>query len=125
KIIINDTIHGPNFWTGRGFGINLAQADGFGESPSNPRPPTRSPHNAQMTLLARAGVPGLVLWALVLVSWGGMMVRAMLVARARGHKQWADLFLFVTCYATSIIINPTFDRALHGSEEGIARLSRV
>ena len=28
-IIINDTIHGPNFWTGRGFGINLADADGF------------------------------------------------------------------------------------------------
>jgi hypothetical protein len=38
EIIIDDTIHGPNFWTGRGFGINLAQADGFGESPSNPRP---------------------------------------------------------------------------------------
>ena len=28
-IIINDTIYGPNFWTGRGFGMNLADADGF------------------------------------------------------------------------------------------------
>ena len=28
-IIINDTFHGPNFWTGRGFGLNLADADGF------------------------------------------------------------------------------------------------
>jgi hypothetical protein len=120
-VIINDTLHGPNFWTGRGFGLNLADADGFSETrdPSNPRPPTRSPHNAQMTLLARAGVPGLVLWALVLVSWGGMMVRAMLVARARGHKQWADLFLFVTCYAMSIIINATFDVALEGPMQGI------
>ena len=28
-MIINDTFRGPNFWTGRGFGINLADADGF------------------------------------------------------------------------------------------------
>ena len=48
-----------------------------------------------MTMLARAGVPGLVLWVLVLVSWFGMLMRAMLTARARGHEQWADLFLFI------------------------------
>ena len=87
--------------------------------PSNPRAPTRSPHSAHMTLLARAGVPGVVLWSLVLISWGGMMLRAMLVARARGHKQWAELFLFVTCYAISIIINATVDVTLEGPMQGI------
>src|SRR5262249_43450720 len=25
--IVNDTIYGPHFWTGRGFGLNLADAD--------------------------------------------------------------------------------------------------
>jgi O-Antigen ligase len=120
-VIINDTLHGPSFWTGRGFGLNLADADGFAETgdPSNPRPPTRSPHNAHMTLLARAGVPGVVLWALVLISWGGMMLRAMLVARARGHEQWSGVFLFVTCYAISIIINATVDVTLEGPVQGI------
>jgi O-Antigen ligase len=120
-IIINDTIHGPNFWTGRGFGINLADADGFGGTgdPRHPRPPTRSPHNAHMTLLARAGIPGLVLWVLVLVSWFGMLMRAILTARARGHKQWADLFLFVVCYAMAILINATFDVVLEGPMQGI------
>ena len=29
QIIINDTIHGPNFWTGRGFGLNLADGRRF------------------------------------------------------------------------------------------------
>ena len=72
-----------------------------------------------MTLLARAGVPGVVLWSLVLISWGGMMLRAMLAARARGHKQWAELFLFVTCYAISIIINSTVDVTLEGPMQGI------
>jgi hypothetical protein len=120
-IIINDTIHGPNFWTGRGFGLNLADADGFGGTgdPRNPRPPLRSPHNAHMTLLARAGIPGLVLWALVLVSWFGMLMNAMLAARARGHERWVELFLFVACYAMAILINASFDVALEGPVQGI------
>jgi O-Antigen ligase len=120
-IIINDTFLGPNFWTGRGFGINIADADGFGGTgdPRNPRPPLRSPHNAHMTLLARGGVPGVVLWALVLISWGGMLMKATLSARARGHKEWADLFLFVLCYVAAILINATFDVALEGPMQGI------
>ncbi len=121
EVIINDTFHGPSFWTGRGFGLNLADADGFAgtSDPGNPRPPTRSPHNAHMTILARAGMPGVVLWSLVLLSWLGMMLRAMLVARARGHKQWSDLFLWVICYVTAIVINGTFDVTLEGPMQGI------
>ena len=72
-----------------------------------------------MTLLARAGVPGLVLWSLVLISWATMMLRAMLVARTRGDKQWADFFLFVFCYAASILINAFFDVTLEGPMQGI------
>jgi hypothetical protein len=120
EIIINDTIYGPNFWTGRGFGINLADADGFaGTDPLNPGAPTRSPHNAHMTVLARAGVPGLVLWSIVLISWFGMLLNAIFSARARGHEQWAGLFLFVMCYATAIIINATFDVTLEGPMQGV------
>jgi hypothetical protein len=120
-IIVEDTLDGPHFWSGRGFGLNLAEADGFlgtGDA-NNARPPTRSPHSVHMTLLARAGMPGIVLWCLVLLSWSCTMLRAMLIARARGHKQWADLFLFVICYAASIIINASFDVALEGPMQGI------
>ena len=123
NVIIDDTFGGPHFWTGRGFGLNLAEADGYAGTPdpSNPRPlaPLRSPHNAHMTLLARTGVPGLVLWALVLISWGGMMAKAIIVARTRGHGQWADLFLFIACYAAAILINATFDVVLEGPMQGI------
>jgi hypothetical protein len=118
NIIIDDTIYGPSFWTGRGFGINLGDADGFGWS-GDPGPPTRSPHNVHMTLLARAGVPGLVLWSIVLISWIGMQLNAMFSARARGQERWARLFLFVTCYAASIIIGATFDVTLEGPMQGI------
>ena len=120
-IIINDTIHGSNYWTGRGFGINLADADGFGGNSDSrhPRPPTRSPHSAHMNLLARAGVPGLVLWAAVLVSWFGMLMRAMLTARARGHERWLELFVFVVCYEMAILINASFDVVIEGPMQGI------
>jgi hypothetical protein len=113
--IIKDALYGPYFWTGRGFGLNLAHADGQ----ATPEEDERSPHNVNMTLLARAGVPGLALWSLMLISWATMMMRAMLVARTRGHKQWADLFLFVICYAASILINAFVDVTLEGPMQGI------
>jgi hypothetical protein len=72
-----------------------------------------------MTLLARAGIPGVVLWALVLVSWLGMLMKTMLTARARGHERWVELFLFVVCYAIAILINATFDVTLEGPMQGI------
>jgi hypothetical protein len=120
-VIINDTFHGPSFWTGRGFGINLADADGFGGTGDsrNPHPPLRSPHNAHMTLLARSGVPGAVLWLLVLLSWGGTMLNAIVTARIRGDERWVEVFLFAVCYAASIIINATFDVTLEGPMQGI------
>jgi hypothetical protein len=117
-VILNDTLHGPSFWTGRGFGLNLADADGFAGTDES-LAPSRSPHNAHMTLLARAGVPGVALWSLLLLSWGGMLLKAMFVARGRGHTHWANLFLWVLCYATSIIINATFDVTLEGPMQGI------
>ena len=43
----------------------------------------------------------------------------MLTARARGHERWAELFLFVVCYAMSILINATFDVTLEGPMQGI------
>lgn len=120
-IIINDTIHGPHFWTGRGFGINLALADGFAGTDYllQGRPVTRSPHSVHMTMLARAGVPGLVLWVLVLVSWFAMMAKSFMVAKLRGEQQWSGLFLFIGCYVTAILINASFDVALEGPIQGI------
>ena len=64
--IIKYTINGKLFWTGKGFGINLADDDGFKLDAEST---LRSPHNGHMTILARMGVPGLVLWVLVQLSW--------------------------------------------------------
>jgi len=118
-IIIKDTVFGPHFWTGRGFGLNLADADGFQDRADPDTPLLRNPHNVQMTMLARAGVPGVALWAAILAAWFGMVMHAMLTARRRGQVEWGGLFLFVACYVMSIIINASFDVALEGPMQGI------
>src|SRR5271170_3801473 len=117
--IVNDTVFGQNFWTGRGFGINLADADGFQDGDHPDRPPLRSPHNVQMTLLARAGVPGLALWGAFLTTWLITILGAMFAARRRGQTQWASLFLFVACYAAAFVVNASFDVVLEGPIQGI------
>jgi hypothetical protein len=117
NLIVNNTVYGPYFWTGRGFGLNLAEADGFGAI--RLAHPLRSPHNVHMTILARAGMPGLALWWAFLASWFGMMMRAMWIARRRGQTDWAALFLFIACYAMAIVINATFDVTLEAPMQGV------
>jgi hypothetical protein len=118
--IIDYTFNGPYFWTGRGFGLNIAIADGYSNwTPKSGRPPLRSPHNVSMTLLARSGVPGVTLWLGVLASWFATMMRTMWVARRRGEPEWTGLFLFVGCYVASILINASTDPALEAPMQGI------
>ena len=38
-------------------------------------PPLRSPHNGHLTILARAGVPGLLLWGLTQLGWAVAVLR--------------------------------------------------
>lgn len=118
-IIMKNTVFGPNFWTGRGFGLNLADADGFQDRRDPNSPQLRSPHNVHMTILARAGVPGAALWLLFLAGWFGLLTNAMFAARRRRQPEWAGLFLFTICYVTSVVINATFDVALEGPMQGI------
>lgn len=115
QTIENYTFNGEYFWTGKGFGVNLAEADGFVVGTENrDAPPLRSPHNANLTMLARAGVPGLVLWVSMLASWLFMMLSSALTARRDGHAEWSAYFVFVSCYGLAAIIDSSFDVALEG-----------
>jgi hypothetical protein len=120
NMIIENTVFGPHFWTGRGFGLNIALADGFSDwTDRSLGPPLRSPHNVQMTMLARAGVPGVTLWFGVVLSWFWMMMHATRTARRHGQIEWAGLFLFLGCYVGSIVINASFDPVLEGPMQGV------
>jgi len=48
-----------------------------------------------------------------------LMLRAMLTAYLRRQTQWRNLFLWIFCYVTAIVINATFDVTLEGPMQGI------
>ncbi|RXT55130.1 hypothetical protein B6S44_10950 [Bosea sp. Tri-44] len=113
------TFHGPYFWTGKGFGINLALADGFVVGLELGGPVLRSPHNVHMTYLGRGGVPGLTLWLLTIGTWIIALLRAAHIAWRRGDLDWARYFIFLVCYLSAIVIDASFDVALEGPMLGI------
>ena len=73
-----------------------------------------------MTLLARAGVPGVVLWSIVLISWVGMHAeRDAFRSRTRTRAMGRACSCSSSATPTSIIINATFDVTLEGPMQGI------
>ncbi|HYO11052.1 MAG TPA: O-antigen ligase family protein [Tepidisphaeraceae bacterium] len=116
KSIVDYTVHGPYFWTGKGFGINLADDDGFQVSSEGS---LRSPHSVHMTVLARMGVPGLVLWITMIGVWVFSMFDAYLRCRRRGQQRWAGAFLFLLAYYLAFVINGSFDVFIEGPMGGI------
>ena len=117
--IVHYTFHGTYFWTGKGFGQSLAEVDGFIVGEENGGPLLRSPHNAHLTMLARSGVPGLVLWVAMNLLWFVTLLRGLLVAGRRGDLVWRGIFLWLSCYCAAILIDASFDVALEGPMLGI------
>ena len=117
--IMSYTVHGQYFWTGKGFGINLADSDGFQVIEPGTAQLLRSPHNSHLTMLARAGVPGIILWAVLNLSWGGAMAWNVLQSRWRGEVGWSRFLMFVFGYWLAIVIDSAFDVALEGPMLGI------
>jgi O-antigen ligase len=115
-VIMDYTVFGEHFWMGKGFGINLADDDGF---QCNEDGSVRSPHNAHMTFLARTGVPGLLIWGLVLLSWAAGITRAYIQSRAARDLRWSGLFLILGTYWLACLINASFDVFLEGPMGGI------
>ncbi|ABF44100.1 O-antigen ligase family protein [Deinococcus geothermalis] len=116
--IVNYTVHGPYFWTGKGYGINLANADGY---QINLRDPSklRSPHNGTLNILARSGVPGLLAWVLLQGLFAVSLLRAYRRAVRAGQDTWAKLNLWVLAYWAAFIVNASFDVYLEGPQGGI------
>lgn len=112
------TFSGPYYWSGKGFGVNLAESDGFAGS-ENIGPPLRSPHNSHLTMLARAGVPGLALWGLLGLAWLATTTRCMRRAWRHGDEAWGNLMLLIVGYWLSIAIDAAFDVAIEGPMLGV------
>ena len=114
--IVRYTFAGKYFWLGKGFGINLASDDGYQVMGDES---LRSPHNGHLTVLARMGVPGLLLWTILQGMFAIRCLSAYIRAR-RIRQDWqANLDLWLLSYWLAFMINSTFGVALESPQGGI------
>lgn len=103
-------------WKGKGFGVNLRIDDGI---QSDPTDRLRSPHNGHLTILARMGLPGIVLWGCLQLAWLLALARRAIRARKRGQVFWSNLLLWLIGYWAAFLVNASFDVFLEGPQGGI------
>jgi O-Antigen ligase len=114
--IVHYTVMGEYFWTGKGFGVNLADDDGF-QVLNNSE--LRSPHSGHMTFLARTGVPGFLLWIALLASYARLLLSRIKHSKLTGDHNWTKIFVFLLAYWVALLINASFDVFLEGPMGGI------
>ena len=114
--IVDYTVYGKYFWHGKGFGVNLADDDGYQVHKDGQ---LRSPHNVHMTILARMGVPGAIAWIVMHGTWLYCMWRAYRLARRGKQEAWAGVFLFLFAYYAAFMVNGSFDVFIEGPMGGI------
>jgi hypothetical protein len=114
--ILDYTFHGQYFWKGKGFGVNLADDDGFQVEADHS---LRNPHNGHLTMLARGGVPMLGLWILCQLTLGYGLITSAWSARQRGEKHWFNLLAFLFIYWMAFLINASFDVFIESPVGGI------
>ncbi|MCC7208687.1 MAG: hypothetical protein IT323_15375 [Anaerolineae bacterium] len=112
--IIDYTYHGPYFWGGKGYGINLSLSDGFAVTNTDA---LRSPHNGHMTILARSGVPGFFAWLLFLISAAIRLAREGYVRRNTRPGE-AKVAAWLLAYLAAFMIMTAFDVFLEGPPGG-------
>lgn len=110
------TFGGRYFWTGKGFGVNLANDDGFQVAADES---LRAPHSIDFDLLARTGVPGLFLWLTLNAAFGIAVLRAAFRAHRAGRMFWVQVLGWVFVYWLAAFINGSFDVYLEGPQGGI------
>lgn len=114
--IVDYTVFGPYFWTGKGFGVNLADDDGFQPTLDHS---LRAPHNSHVSVLARMGVPGLLLWALLQGSFGVGLLWAVRTHRRAGDGTMGGLGAWVLVVWAAMMVVTSFDPYLEGPQGGI------
>lgn len=114
--IENYTINGPYFWMGKGYGVNLANTDGFQVYSDES---LRNPHSIHFSILGRSGVPGLASWIVLNVVFAFSLLMAFVRARAHGHLMWANVHLWLLAYWLAFIVNASFDVYIEGPQGGI------
>jgi hypothetical protein len=114
--IIDYTVYGSYFWTGKGYGINLLKDAGVS---TNETMLARHPENSHLTFLARSGVPGFVLWVVLQATWAVGILRVLFFARRTGRHRTTGLMAFFLAYWSVILTLAGGGPVIETPHEGI------
>lgn len=114
--IVEYTVGGPYLWTGKGYGVNLADDDGFQVQADGS---LRSPHSAHLEILARSGLPGLLLWLGVNLAVAAALIRAGRRAWLARRAWWLAVVAWLTVYWLAALMTMSVDVYLAGPMGGI------
>jgi O-Antigen ligase len=108
--------------TGAGFGPNLAAEVGVFDDGEDS---LRNPHNTHLSVLARMGAVGALLWGVFWVAWYWRMVSAS--RRLRSTTRHADGQMGGVCLtiATTVLVASVFDPQLEGPQVAVLLWSLV
>lgn len=102
-------------WVGVGFGPHIARQFNVLDTPIE----ARSPHNVWMTIYARMGMVGLVLWSAMLLLWFRTVIRGIRRFEAIGDVRRASLLKAAAIAMPGMLLNASVDIYFEGPVGGI------
>ena len=110
-VVLDDVLLGDDWIAGIGYGPNLADRYGF-QVVRETSQPLRNAHNSHVTLIARLGVIGLILWVLFWIHFAVLSLRS----RRSPDSAW---FGWLVALASGIAVTAIFDPILEGPQVAI------
>jgi O-antigen ligase len=114
QAIIEDTVQPDHAVFGQGYGLSLGERYGRAGRDGS----LRSPHNAFMTILARSGLPGLILWVIFLAALLVRLLRQGTSPPSSG-EDGRNRAVWLLAYLVAFIFHACFDVFLEGPMGGI------
>jgi len=115
--IYERVVEGPLFWTGSGFGANIPAE--YGHSLNTDEGTVRSPHSVHLAILARMGVPGMLLWVSLLITFVVRTIHAIHYARLSTDVYWRSVLVWLLALSMAAIVNSSFETTLEGPQGAI------
>ena len=99
-----------------GFGFGVVLGAKYGADDPNDPAPLRSAHNTHLTVFARTGVVGLIVWALLWLAWCYRI--QWWIRRRSGGVRDPDgaIVIWVLAAAVGFLVNAYFDPSLEGPQ---------
>ncbi len=116
-LVVEDVFIPERVLTGFGFGENVALR--YGVADTDRSSPLRNPHNSHLSVLARMGLVGIVLWVAMFTSWYLSLIRARRQFRELGEDGRASLAFWLILSMTALLVNAFFDPTMEGPQVGV------